>query len=306
MYQLKSVSFSKLNTFAANPENFFFRYVLGLKMPPAKAFAQGRSVHSGLESHYQQKVKDRKGMELDEIITIYDTTLKAEKQTYEQDFHDTEFFLPKEYIMNETETNFNEMREIGTKGLILYKEEVDPGLQPKEVETTFNLETDRVGITGRIDIIDEQGWIRDHKTSKKSPGKDDADDDQQLKMYDLAFRTRYGYKPKGLRKDFIVMTKTPKIVSLKADPMTDYRQKELLRNLNSMIQIMELTIERNLYHNWTIEKWRKDPKWNGYYNVSRDLHLHGLDFVIKKYVSKDKSGQDFVNVGERVAAEIAQ
>jgi len=304
-YDLKSVSFSKLNTFARNPENFFFRYVLGLKMPPAKAFIQGRSVHSGLESHYIQKVQDRKGLPIDEIVTIYDKTLKAEQETYLQDFEATSDFLPPEYIKNEAETNFTEIREVGIKGLEIYKEEVDPGLQPKEVETKFSLATDRIDITGRIDIIDEQGWIRDHKTSKRAPQSDDAEDDDQLKIYDLAFRTRYGYKPKGYRKDFIVLTKQPKIVSCKADVMTDYRMKELLRNLNSMIQLMELTIERNLWHNWTVEKWAKDPKWNGYWKVSRDLHLYGLDYVIKKYISKDQSAADFVNIGEKVAAEMA-
>ncbi len=305
MYNLKSVSFSKLNAFIANPENFFFRYVLGLKMPPAKAFAQGRSVHSGLETHYKQKIVDHKGLPIDEIIHIYETTLTAEQETYEQDFSDTMAFLPPEYIKNETDTNFSEMREVGIKGVQLYKAEVDPGLQPKEVETKFELETDRVAITGRIDIVDTDGWIRDHKTSKKSPAPDDAEDDPQMKIYDLSYRTRHGFKPKGLRKDFMVLTKTPKIVSCKAEPMTDYRMKELLRNLNSLIQIMELTIERNLWHNWTTEKWRKDPKWNGYWRVSRDLHLYGLDYVIRKYVDKDKSGQDFVNIGEKVAAEMA-
>lgn len=306
MYNLKSVSFSKLNTFVANPETFFFRYVLGLKMPPAKTFAQGSSVHSGLEAHYRQKVQDRKGLPIDEIIHVYDLALKAKEETYEQDFKDTMFFLPTEYIQNEADTNFSEIRDIGTKGLQLYKEEIDPGLQPKEVETKFDLETDRVSVNGIIDIIDQDGWIRDHKTSKKSPAEDDAEDDNQLKMYDLAFRTRYGVKPKGLRKDFIVLTKSPKIVSRKADPMTDYRMKELLRNLNSMIQLMEVTIERNLWHNWTTEKWRKDPKWNGYAKVSRDLHLYGLDYIVKKYINKDQSGADFVNVGEKVAAELAK
>ena len=291
--------------FAKNPENFFFRHVLGLKMPPAKAFAQGRSVHSSLETHYNQKLQDRKGLPLDEIINIYDKSLISEQETYEADFAETSSFLPPEYIKNETETNFSEMRDVGTKGLVVYKQEIDPGLMPKEVETKFALATESVDITGRIDIIDTDGFIRDHKTSKRAPQADDAEDDDQLKIYDLAFRTRYGYKPKGYRKDFIVLTKTPKIVSCKADPMTDYRQKELLRNLNSMIQIMELTIEKNLWHNWTVEKWAKDPKWNGYWKVSRDLHLYGLDYVVKKYINKDLSGQDFVNVGERVAAEMA-
>ena len=174
------------------------------------------------------------------------------------------------------------------------------------METKFALETDKVDINGIIDIVDEDGWVRDHKTSKKSPADSDAEDDNQLKIYELAFRARYGYKPKGLRKDYIVMTKTPKIKSVKAAPMTQFRERELLRNLNSMIQLMELTIERNLWHNWTTEKWRKDPKWNGYWKISRDLHLYGLDYIVKKYVDKDKSGQDFVNIGEKVAEVISK
>lgn len=91
-------------------------------------------------------------------------------------------------------------------------------MQSVGVEREFLLDT---GVTelppkGYIDLIDDQHYIIDHKTSKRSFPKDAAEKDIQLTAYALAYRKLYGKDEKGVRLDAMVRTKQPKIQQLQA------------------------------------------------------------------------------------------
>ena len=84
-------------------------------------------------------------------------------------------------------------------------------MQPVEVEREFLLDTGvtKLPLKGYIDLIDDQHYIIDHKTSKRSFPKDAVERDIQLTAYALAYRKLYRQDEKGVRLDAMIRTKKP-------------------------------------------------------------------------------------------------
>lgn len=102
--------------------------------------------------------------------------------------------------------------------LTTYHKNLAPKIQPVEVEREFLLDTGvtELPLKGYVDLIDDQHYIIDHKTSKRSFPKDAAERDIQLTAYAMAYRKLYGQDERGVRLDTMVRTKQPKIQQLKA------------------------------------------------------------------------------------------
>jgi hypothetical protein len=71
-------------------------------------------------------------------------------------------------------------------------------------------------VKGHIDLIDDQRYIIDHKTSKRSYPEDAAEKDIQLTAYSMGYRALHGEDEKGVRLDVMVRTNKPKIQPLEA------------------------------------------------------------------------------------------
>ena len=112
--------------------------------------------------------------------------------------------------------NTGELKDQGISLLEAYLNEIAPNIQPLAVEQKFLIDTGatKLPLMGYIDLIDDQGIIIDHKTSKRSYAKDAAEGDLQLTAYSLAYRTLYGEPENGVRLDVMVKNKTPKIQQL--------------------------------------------------------------------------------------------
>ena len=110
------------------------------------------------------------------------------------------------------------LKDQGIQLLTTYHENLAPKIQPVEVEREFLLDTGvtELPLKGYIDLIDDQHYIIDHKTSKRSFPKDAAERDIQLTAYAMAYRKLYGQDERGVRLDTMVRTKQPKIQQLKA------------------------------------------------------------------------------------------
>jgi len=64
---------------------------------------------------------------------------------------------------------------------------------------------------GYIDLIDEQGLIIDHKTTKRSFPENSVAKDIQLTAYAMAFRALYGRDEQGVRFDVMVRSSRPTV-----------------------------------------------------------------------------------------------
>jgi CRISPR/Cas system-associated exonuclease Cas4 (RecB family) len=77
-----------------------------------------------------------------------------------------------------------------------------------------NLRTTKHPVKGYIDLIDSQGNIIDHKTTKRSYPQDAAEKDLQLTAYAMAYRAMHGKPENAVRLDVMVRNKQPKIQQL--------------------------------------------------------------------------------------------
>jgi hypothetical protein len=112
--------------------------------------------------------------------------------------------------------------------------ELAPRLNPVAVEEPFVIELKNYpfDVGGQIDVRELWGdlagkggkqysYIRDAKTSAKSPSVD-ATRSMQMAMYAMAHEVLHGRLPDKIFLDFLVKTKTPKLVVIEDKPMKEW------------------------------------------------------------------------------------
>ena len=193
----KHLSISQIKMYLRCPLSWKFRYIDGLIIAPTGSLTLGKSVHSALEGNYTQKIKSRQDLPIAQVTDLFADSWEAQV---------------KDTIFGDDE-KAGEFKDDGVGLIAAYQKEVAPTIQPQMVEKEFNLEFENVGYTlkGFIDLIDINGIIVDHKTTKRCMNADDVAVDLQLSGYALAYRSVFGAEEKGLRFDVMVRNKTPKI-----------------------------------------------------------------------------------------------
>jgi len=194
------LSVTQLKMYLRCPLQYFFRYVCNLKVPPTGDLTLGRTIHQTLNDNYRQKMKTQCDLILPHITELF-------SEHWEKEAGETEFKKGEKP---------GKFKDDGVKLLKAYFEEIAPGVQPLEVEQEFLIDTagTRLPLKGYIDLLDDQDYIIDHKTTKRSYPENTAEKDIQMTAYSLAFRTLYGREENGVRLDVMVRNKQPKIQQL--------------------------------------------------------------------------------------------
>ncbi len=202
MLQLDHVSVTQIRMYLRCPAQYYFRYVLGLKVPPPGATVLGRAVHCGLEYCFREKLEKMEAPPVNRILDIYDAAFEAERP--EADWK---------------EEDPGKAKDDGAALLRLHYQEVAPHLVPAAVERRVEIpmEKENTYLLGFIDLETADGLIVDHKTVSRTPPEDKAAEDIQLSAYALAYRRAHGKMPNGVRLDFLVRNKTVKIVTRSAN-----------------------------------------------------------------------------------------
>src|SRR5690606_34253758 len=89
-----------------------------------------------------------------------------------------------------------------------------------------------------IDLVERDGKIRDFKTAKRAPAKDEADKSIQLSTYAMAYREMTGERESGAQLDYTVNLKSgPKITHLETmiDDNRIERTKALIKGVAQAI-----------------------------------------------------------------------
>ncbi len=196
----KHLSVTQMRMFLRCPLQFKFRYVDGLKIPPASAITLGKSIHGALESNYRQKVQTKEDLPLEHVTDLF-------SNWWEKELSETVF---------EEGEKPGQVKDEGIKLVRVYHKQVAPKVQPISVEKPFTVPFRNVDYTlkGYIDLIDERGTIIDHKTTKRVMSAEAIAQDLQLTAYALAYRTLEGKLESGLRFDVMIRNKEPKIQQL--------------------------------------------------------------------------------------------
>jgi hypothetical protein len=104
--------------------------------------------------------------------------------------------------------------------------------------------------------------VRDTKTSGKSPAAGIADESDQLTEYALAIHVLEGRLPDRLVLDYLVSTKTPKIVSV---PTT--RTEDDIEVFYNRLVATIYSIHTGVFVPTKATDWRCSQKWCGYFDI---------------------------------------
>ena len=168
--RLTRLSATQLNMYLRCPQQWYLRYVKGIKIPPAGNMMQGRIYHLATADNFKQKIETGKDLEFDVLEDMFSEHWKK--------------------AIDDTDVNWEgekpaTLKDEGRLLLKCYHTEVAPRVHPKSVEEQKVKNVipgilDAVGIT---DVIDNNNKILDHKLSAREKSQSDADRDLQATMY---------------------------------------------------------------------------------------------------------------------------
>ncbi len=199
---LAHISPTQINMFLRCPAQYYFRYCEGLILPPKSALTRGRAVHKGQEVNYRQKIETKQDLPAADVLDAVSTEFDARAQETE--------WAPDE--------NPGKVKDESISLAGLYHQGIAPIVQPEFVEEEVFVEIGPgLNLKGFIDVVQEGGIIRDTKTAARAPSADAMEKNLQLSAYSLAYRALLGRPEAGLRLDYLINTKTPKVVTLEGE-----------------------------------------------------------------------------------------
>ncbi len=180
------------------PLSYKYCYVDGIKPNSGNSYlSYGEALHAALALNFQQKIASKKDLQTAEVIAEFKKSFRNSlaKLTQAQ--------------MYEYYANPKEMELIGEVVLESYMKKKAPLIQPTHVEFKFEIRLKKypIKMMGVIDLIDENGFIIDHKTVGASKMKEwtqkTVDNNMQLTWYAAAYRKLFGKKEAGVAIDVI-------------------------------------------------------------------------------------------------------
>lgn len=123
--------------------------------------------------------------------------------------------------------------EPGKRMLQKYFREFAPMIQPRLVEEKIEIEDnsfgDDVTVVSKIDLVDDRGRIRDHKTSAKMPERPLSEANEfQLLWYAYTIHIKYAKWPSELYYDYLVKnSRTTAVISIPVE-LTDEKIERML------------------------------------------------------------------------------
>lgn len=209
----KHYSNTQIGMYLRCPQQYAFRYVEGLKIPPASSLVQGIAYHKALEFNHIQKIGSKKDLPVEEVQDAYSTAFDSSVAQGVE--------WSGEELSHGIDNTKGKLKDEGIGLVKAYQTELAPSIQPIAVEKSFTLAFEDTDYTleGRMDLIDEKNIIHDNKTSAKSPSKGPdgryVSSPQELiqgSIYALAEETHLG--DSKVLFDYAIKTKVPKALQV--------------------------------------------------------------------------------------------
>lgn len=165
--ELNHVSHSQLNLWNKCPRQWEYAYVRGLHRPSSAPLLIGSAYHETLEENFRKKMILGHDLDFDICYDFFSTVWDVN--------------LRKAWLVNWGKTNAGAAKDVGLSLVATYLEDVAPLVVPKQVEQTLNSNVGGVNFVLRLDLIDSNNVIVDHKTasSLRFYSQDDVDKDMQ-------------------------------------------------------------------------------------------------------------------------------
>ncbi len=237
---INHLSVSSIELLFKCPKAFEYRYIDKIKTPPKAGMARGKAVDAAVNVDLEAKMSTGSLLPEEQVIDTARDTLEREWVEVE----DTE------------DKPVDEVVSLAR----LYHGAVAPKVEPTAVQHHWRMHVNGMrDLVGFIDVM-EPGRIRDTKTAKKSPRRDEADVSFQLDMYSLYDRVANAQTPTR-HLDYLVANKTPKLVQLEsAAPTLAEIQPTLER-----IAAANKAIDAGIFPPAPTLAWWCSASWCGYH-----------------------------------------
>ena len=245
---IEHVSPTQLGMLLRCARQYEYRYVYGLRLPPAGTMIQGTAYHRGLEHALRTKMTGGEVVPEDALDAARDAWERSIEEAAEGvdwgDYH------PGELL--------DQAMELAD----MYIAYMVPSIDPIVVEGEWRLEDYDIPILGFIDLIDASGnKVVDHKLSRRR-ANDGGKYQLQLSLYKLGARS-IGVEPSGLEiHQAIAGRRERDIHRLIVEPLTANFTDGLITSCIKAIQ-------SGIFPPSGIGSWVCSPSWCGYYEMCR-------------------------------------
>lgn len=246
---------SHLNMLLRCGAQYAFRYIDGLKRPPAVAMLIGSATHKGVEHNMLAK---RDGIEC-RAEDVSEVTAEEVESRWRADG----VALDQEEKSQGEASVRGEAKDSAVALALLHYRELAPSITPVHVERKWVIatpDTMTMDLSGTIDL-QEANILHDTKTAKRSPPAGAADGSDQLTLYAIACLKLDGRIPE-LQIDSLVKTKTPKAVIQKTVRTEDDMNVFLRR-----VAVVQRSIQSGIFLPAPADSWICSEKFCGFTGV---------------------------------------
>jgi hypothetical protein len=219
-------SASQLGSFLRCAFQFYGVHILKYKDPVNSNLHFGVTFDETLNYNYGEKKTSEKDLPKSTLQDFFRTTWDAQQGK-----------------VQEWDGDPKDLKELGTKGIGIFYDEVMPGVQPAEVQPKLSLtfKNENVVLRGRPDVVEvaaKGDQIIDNKTASAS--KQESFIRQGLQPVLYSIMTGDGStKDREVRLDILVKTKTPKYQPLKM-LVTEAHRQAALKTIKNTLDLIEL------------------------------------------------------------------
>jgi len=230
------VSPTQVRMFLRCMQQWWFRYVAGIKLKPNVPMAIGTAVHKAIERNLKAKATTGRPERLDTLLGIVEETISSEF-----DFVETSRGESKETLIKDA-----------AKALEFHYNNVAPKIAPAAVDGVPLVEYEKeIEFENRpwtlkvvVDAIDKKGIVIDTKVSSKKLPEIAAEIDFQLKAGSFVYLHTLGSPPNKVRFDRIIKGKAGyELQQLSSKAPTEDDLRTFLAKLDGVAQIMQLIME---------------------------------------------------------------
>lgn len=153
--ELDHLSPSSIRMYMRCPRQWWYRYVLGMKIAPDGGLVSGIAFHNAAERCLTEKIETGEDAPPDEAAEIARDEAEKGLETA---------------ILAEDQSK-GSVIDKAVRFATTWAEEALPEAEPDKVEEEWELDLGEVRVIGRIDMIAKDGTVVDWKTSSKAPPK---------------------------------------------------------------------------------------------------------------------------------------
>ncbi len=235
------------------------RYLDGDRRPPSARMLIGTAVDRGHRANMQHK------LESGELLPVERVKDEA-RDTLVRDWADGVQLTEEDHDDGTASRDRALDMSVGLAGFS--HSALAPQLKPTHVARKWVLDIEGMGIqlAGEIDLM-EFDYIRDLKTSGKSPVRTLADESLQLSVYALAVRQIDGVMPENVALDYLVQT--PKRGDQKLVTLEGRRNESSLGPVLARLDTMNKAIQSGIFIPCEVGHWACSARWCSYHSDCR-------------------------------------